>query len=134
MVGRRRFKILRAWEVDGYRMAQPAYFGDEAPAANSPEGARLAQLAAAVEALADQWVDKVKCAAFCTGHHNLALLKTCPCCLCQWSLPLCCHIQALSHHPEGFTPAFGLGQGCLEDCQELTVMSSIVSATEGCCG
>lgn len=61
MVGRRRLKISRAWEMDGYRMAEAMYYADENPAPNSPEAAQLAQLATSVEALADQWVDRVKC-------------------------------------------------------------------------
>ena len=61
MVGRNRLKILRAWELDGYRVAEAKYYGDVNPEPSSPEGAQLAQLAAAVEALADQWIDRVKC-------------------------------------------------------------------------
>ena len=62
MVGRNRLKISRAWEIDGYRVAEAKYYGDENPEPSSPEGAQLAQLAAALEALADQWIDRVKCA------------------------------------------------------------------------
>ena len=61
MVGRKRLKISRAWEMDGYRMAEAKFYADEIPAPGSPEAAQLAQLATSVEALADHWVDKVKC-------------------------------------------------------------------------
>ena len=61
MVGRKRLKISRAWEMDGYRMAEVKFYADEIPAPGSPEAAQLAQLATSVEALADHWVDKVKC-------------------------------------------------------------------------
>jgi Lon protease-like protein len=60
VVGRRRFRILRAWEQDGYRVALPRYFMDDAVAGGGPEAAELALLAAAVEASADAWVDRVK--------------------------------------------------------------------------
>ena len=63
MVGRRRFKIQQSWEQDGYRVAAPQFFADEAPPAGSPEAAELAVLAGAVESRAELWVDKVKCAA-----------------------------------------------------------------------
>ncbi len=61
MVGRRRFKIQQSWEQDGYRVAAPRYFADEAPPAGSPEAAELAALAGVVESRAELWVDKVKC-------------------------------------------------------------------------
>ncbi len=69
MVGRRRLKISRAWELDGYRMAEAKYRADDNPAPNTPEAAQLAQLATSVEALADQWVDKVKCATSSLTLH-----------------------------------------------------------------
>ena len=62
VVGRRRFSLARAWEQDGYRVAQPAYFGDDPVPAGTPAAAELRALAAAVEATADEWVDRVKCA------------------------------------------------------------------------
>lgn len=71
VVGRRRLKISRAWELDGYRMAEAKYCADDNPAPNTPEAAQLAQLAASVEALADQWVDKVKCAASSLTVHSV---------------------------------------------------------------
>lgn len=58
--GRRRFRIVQAWEQDGYRVALPRYFLDDAVAPGTTEAAELAQLAANVESCADHWVDKVK--------------------------------------------------------------------------
>ena len=43
-------------------MAVPQYFADEAPQPGSTEATELAALSAAVEARADSWVDRVKCA------------------------------------------------------------------------
>ena len=73
VVGRKRLKISRAWEMDGYRMAEAKYYADENPASTTPEGAQLAQLATSVEALADQWVDKVKCVTLCPISAVLSL-------------------------------------------------------------
>ena len=74
IIGRKRLKISRAWEMDGYRMAEARYYEDENPAPNSPEGTQLAQLATSVEALADQWVDKIKCATDSGGLHQVLLV------------------------------------------------------------
>jgi len=74
IIGRKRLKISRAWEMDGYRMAEARYYEDENPAPNSPEGAQLAQLAISVEALADQWVDKIKCATNSGSLHQSLLV------------------------------------------------------------
>ena len=60
VVARRRFKILSSWEQDGYRMAQPRFFHDDAPAPGSAEAARTAELALTLASLADAWVDRVK--------------------------------------------------------------------------
>ena len=57
----RRFRVAESWEQDGYRMARPRYFRDDPLAPGSPEAAEVTALAAAVEAHADDWVDKVKC-------------------------------------------------------------------------
>ena len=61
VVARRRFRILSSWEQDGYRMAQPRFFHDDVPAPGSQEAARTAELALSLAALADAWVDRVKC-------------------------------------------------------------------------
>ena len=53
--------MVRAWEQDGYRVAQPAYFGDDPVPAGTPEAAELRALASSVEATADEWVDRVRC-------------------------------------------------------------------------
>jgi Lon protease-like protein len=62
VVGRRRFTIQESWEQDGYRVAAPQFFGDEPPQPGSTEAIELAALSTAVEARADAWVDRVKCA------------------------------------------------------------------------
>ena len=62
IVGRRRFRVDRLWETDGYRVASPTYFAD-APPPDAETAARTAALAADVEALADTWVDRIKTAA-----------------------------------------------------------------------
>ena len=43
-------------------MAAPQFFGDEPPQPGSTEAIELAALSTAVEARADAWVDRVKCA------------------------------------------------------------------------
>lgn len=50
----------RAALQDGYRMARPAFFSDEAPEPDSPEAAALAQAAGEVEALADAFVERLR--------------------------------------------------------------------------
>ncbi|KAK9818667.1 hypothetical protein WJX74_001284 [Apatococcus lobatus] len=57
--GKRRFRVERAWEQDGYRVAQPVFFADDR-LQTAQEQADLAAAMTAVTALADQWVDKVK--------------------------------------------------------------------------
>ena len=42
-------------------MAQPRFFHDDVPAHGSQEAARTAELALSLAALADAWVDRVKC-------------------------------------------------------------------------
>ena len=49
----------RAWEQDGYRVAQPEFFMDDR-LQTAQEQADLAASVTAVASLADQWVDKVK--------------------------------------------------------------------------
>ncbi|BDA43943.1 LON peptidase N-terminal domain and RING finger protein 3 [Coccomyxa sp. Obi] len=73
VVGRRRFKIQQSWEQDGYRVAAPRYFADEAPPAGSPEAAELAALAGAVASRAELWVDKVK--AYARGRRGIRVME-----------------------------------------------------------
>ena len=88
VVARRRFRILSSWEQDGYRMAQPRFFHDDVPTPGSPEAARTAELALSLAALADAWVDRVKCGPqpLCPLHsvHRAASLGI-------WNRPACCH-------------------------------------------
>ncbi|PSC74157.1 LON peptidase N-terminal domain and RING finger 1 isoform B [Micractinium conductrix] len=60
IAGRRRFRPAETWELDGYRVARPEYLADEPPAEGSEEAAALASEAAAVEALADTWVERLR--------------------------------------------------------------------------
>ena len=73
VAGVRRFRIAESWEQDGYRMARPRYFCDDAMLPGSPEAAEVAALAAAVEAHADAWVDRVKWVSISWAAHFLAL-------------------------------------------------------------
>ena len=57
--GKRRFRVERAWEQDGYRVAQPVFFTDDR-LQTAQEQADLNASLTAVTSLADQWVDKVK--------------------------------------------------------------------------
>ena len=62
IVGRRRFHITRAWEQDGYRVADAEFFSDEAPEEGSTEAVQLAETSARVGELATQIADRLKCA------------------------------------------------------------------------
>lgn len=46
--GKRRCRLQRTWEQDGYRMGQAAYFHDTAPEPGSPEAEELSKVAASV--------------------------------------------------------------------------------------
>ena len=61
-MGRRRFHITRAWEQDGYRIADAEFFGDAPPEEGSSEALKLAETAARVGELATQIADRLKCA------------------------------------------------------------------------
>jgi len=70
VVGRRRFRVGQAWEVDGYRVASPRYFADAPPPC--PEAAAsTAALASQVEALAEAWVERVRAAAAARGDGRV---------------------------------------------------------------
>ncbi len=70
VVGRRRFRVGEAWEVDGYRVASPRYFAD-APPPSPGASAATASLASQVEALAEAWVDRVRAAAAARGDGRV---------------------------------------------------------------
>ena len=60
IVGRRRFRITRAWEQDGYRIAAPEFFSDMPPAEGSMEAQELPVLSARVAELAKQIADNIR--------------------------------------------------------------------------
>jgi len=60
IVGRRRFRIARTWDQDGYRMAQPEYFDDEPLEAGSEEAAKLAALARRTKELGTEFLAKLR--------------------------------------------------------------------------
>ena len=58
-----RFRVVREWELDGYRMAVPERLHDVPPPEPSAEASEeLAELAKAVEADADAWIARLGCA------------------------------------------------------------------------
>ena len=59
-MGRQRFRIEEAWELDGYRVARPAPMSDERPEPGSAEAAELEALAAQVAQLLLQWIERVR--------------------------------------------------------------------------
>ena len=59
-MGRRRFKIQRAFEQDGYRVAVPQWFKDTPPAEGSPEAAELPALAKEVLDLTAKITDSLR--------------------------------------------------------------------------
>ena len=62
IVGRRRFKIQRAFEQDGYRVAVPEWLQDTAPAEGSPEAAELPGLAKEVLELTAKLTESLRSA------------------------------------------------------------------------
>ena len=61
IVGRRRFKIQRAFEQDGYRVAVPEWFRDTPPAEGSPEAqVELPKLADEVMGLTENIMDAMR--------------------------------------------------------------------------
>ena len=64
-MGRRRFKIQRAFEQDGYRVAVPQWFKDTPPAEGSPEAAELPTLAKEVLELTAKITDSLR-----SGQYN----------------------------------------------------------------
>ena len=60
ILGRRRFKIQRAFEQDGYRVAVPQWFKDAPPAEGSPEAAELPALAKEVLELTAKITDSLR--------------------------------------------------------------------------
>ena len=59
-MGRQRFRIEEAWELDGYRMARPAPMADARPEPGSAEAAELEALAAQVAQLVALWIERVR--------------------------------------------------------------------------
>lgn len=59
-MGRQRFRIEEAWELDGYRMARPAPMADARPEPGSAEAAELEALGAQVTQLVSQWIERVR--------------------------------------------------------------------------
>jgi Lon protease-like protein len=59
-MGRRRFKIQRAFEQDGYRVAVPQWLRDTPPAEGSPEAAELPALAKEVLELTAKITDSLR--------------------------------------------------------------------------
>ena len=60
IVGRQRFRVQEAWELDGYRMARPAPMADARPEPGSAEAAELEALAGQVAQLVAQWIERVR--------------------------------------------------------------------------
>jgi hypothetical protein len=59
-----RFRVVREWELDGYRMAVPERLQDAPPPEPSAQASEeLAELAKAVEADADAWIARLGCGA-----------------------------------------------------------------------
>lgn len=53
-----RFSVVRAWELDGYRMAVPETLHDEPPPPpDSPEAEAIAELVKETEAAAGAWMN-----------------------------------------------------------------------------
>ncbi len=61
IAAKRRFRVGREWEQDGYRVALPLPLADEAPPAEGPAAEELAELVKDVEAAADAWTARVSC-------------------------------------------------------------------------
>ncbi|KAK9843647.1 hypothetical protein WJX81_000969 [Elliptochloris bilobata] len=60
IVGRRRFRIEEAWELDGYRVARPGVMADARPEAGSAEAAELEALTEQATQLVAQWIERVR--------------------------------------------------------------------------
>jgi len=71
VVGKRRLRISRTWDQDGYRVAQPEYFGDVPVEPGTPAAEELTALATSVSALADAFIGKVRSHA----HRNRQVLQ-----------------------------------------------------------
>lgn len=56
---RKRFRVGREWEQDGYRVVVPLPLADAPLPENGPEAEELAELVKDVEAAADAWVSRV---------------------------------------------------------------------------
>ena len=82
-------------------MAQPRFFHDDVPAPGSQEAARTAELALALAALADAWVDRVK-----YGSTSLSSAFCAPCCKHG-------HLEQTCLLPPGSSPCIKPHQGLL---------------------
>lgn len=58
--GKRRCRLQRSWEQDGYRVAQPEYFGDDPVEDGSPEADELLQATAAVAEKANALLERLR--------------------------------------------------------------------------
>lgn len=71
--GRRRFRIIRSWDQDGYRVAEVEWIGDSCPPDGTKEKEDLQEMARRAEELARSWLRRAR--ADRQSRHDAELLS-----------------------------------------------------------